>query len=403
MINYYDILGVAESANEKEVKAAYKKLALRYHPDKNPGNPTAEEEFKKVNEAYQVLSDPEKKAGYDLLRNYQYFQQAASYSNPQATYSQTYRASSSTRRRAASSNSRSFTYDARKAEKENFAITGLIIGFLVLLIVVYALVTSIVEYQLEKHELEERTALIQRVDNLFDKGDYRASLIEIDRVIDLKPSFVNAILHKKSMLVDLEAIGEGYYQQKNYKKALACFVVLSEYETIKSKEMAFKIADCFDQQKLYDEAIGRYQELASEYPNDMSPYYLIANILAEKQDKTDEALIFYDKACKMAVDFYVENYGSAFAVVINPKKLSDLHFDIFFKRGMLRYEKGEYKGCLQDCNWASFLRPKRPGPYFWQAESEWGLGNRVKACHYWSLASELEHSDATDRLQNLCR
>lgn len=65
--DYYKVLGVDRKATEDEIKRSYRKLALEHHPDRNPGNKSSEEKFKEINEAYQVLSDPEKKKRYDQL------------------------------------------------------------------------------------------------------------------------------------------------------------------------------------------------------------------------------------------------------------------------------------------------------------------------------------------------
>ena len=63
--DYYASLEIQKGASEDEIKKAFRKQAMKYHPDKNQGNDVAEAKFKEVNEAYQVLSDPEKKARYD--------------------------------------------------------------------------------------------------------------------------------------------------------------------------------------------------------------------------------------------------------------------------------------------------------------------------------------------------
>jgi len=63
--DFYEVLQVSRDANDQELKASYRKLAMQYHPDRNPNNPQAEEHFKACSEAYQVLSDPEKRAAYD--------------------------------------------------------------------------------------------------------------------------------------------------------------------------------------------------------------------------------------------------------------------------------------------------------------------------------------------------
>ena len=63
--DFYDVLGVSKNASPDELKSAYRKLAVKHHPDKNPGDKTAEDKFKEASEAYGILSDKEKKQNYD--------------------------------------------------------------------------------------------------------------------------------------------------------------------------------------------------------------------------------------------------------------------------------------------------------------------------------------------------
>lgn len=66
MQSHYDILGIDQSASSDDIKRAYRDACIKYHPDKNPGNPQAEESFKKASEAYRTLSDPGRRRMYDL-------------------------------------------------------------------------------------------------------------------------------------------------------------------------------------------------------------------------------------------------------------------------------------------------------------------------------------------------
>src|SRR5438132_12155911 len=63
--DYYEVWGIGRNAGDEEIKKAYRRQAIQFHPDRNPGNKQAEEKFKELNEAYQVLSDPEKRNQYD--------------------------------------------------------------------------------------------------------------------------------------------------------------------------------------------------------------------------------------------------------------------------------------------------------------------------------------------------
>ena len=65
--DYYEVLGVSKTVEDTELKKAYRKVAMQFHPDRNPGDKVAEEKFKEAAEAYEILSDPDKRARYDRL------------------------------------------------------------------------------------------------------------------------------------------------------------------------------------------------------------------------------------------------------------------------------------------------------------------------------------------------
>ena len=87
-MDYYTVLGVESSASEEDIKKAYRAKALQYHPDKNQGDTAAEEMFKQVNEAYSVLSDPQKRTRYDNSRFFSQYDRTAAGAHRQRGFRQ---------------------------------------------------------------------------------------------------------------------------------------------------------------------------------------------------------------------------------------------------------------------------------------------------------------------------
>src|SRR5262245_57674951 len=84
--DYYKVLGIKRDAKPEDIKKAYRRLARKYHPDVNPGDKAAEERFKQMSEAFDVLSDPKKRAVYDRFGEYSDNLANAAAANPGATY-----------------------------------------------------------------------------------------------------------------------------------------------------------------------------------------------------------------------------------------------------------------------------------------------------------------------------
>ena len=90
--NYYHILGLHRKASKEEIKTAFKKLAVQFHPDKNFGDKNAEEKFKQINEAHSVLSDEQKKLLYDQKLDYASYQNYTKYNRHTDKYTKNFNA-----------------------------------------------------------------------------------------------------------------------------------------------------------------------------------------------------------------------------------------------------------------------------------------------------------------------
>lgn len=199
MADYYEILGVKSLASKAEIKAAFKKLALKFHPDKNQGNKQAEEQFKKINEAYQTLSDDNKRFFY----NQKY--QSSTGSATSSTFSTDAYSTSYNKYRweapntAASDYSNQGRHYSEPAEKKEKDSIHYIIG--ITLFIVIGSGALLFGFMMNRIAAKEhyKTAIVR-----YETENYTAAIMELNKAVEFNQDFTEAYLLRADILVKLE-------------------------------------------------------------------------------------------------------------------------------------------------------------------------------------------------------
>jgi|GEM_PF-6336107 len=393
MENLYTILGIGETAGIDEIKKAYKRLAIKYHPDKNPGNLIAEERFKAINNAYQILSDAQKRAQYDLLVNYHQFQQTTTYTDHNNQYSRTYKhASYEERRQRARNYAASYTAERKKVARESMTIGTILIVSLLVIVGIYAFVESYIDTKKEEETNALVAARVAIIESYYDKEDFRAAFEEVDLLISGWPIHPATRGLRERLMVSLNNKAEGAYDLKEYDKALEYYLVLQDFDKYLEKDFDFKIAKCFAEQGMYDEAISKLKKIIDSNPNDLQAWCEIGKVHYHGKQDYMEANKYIDYAKNLAISFYEQRYGKAYPMLLEPSSLSKVHFDIFHQSALIQKELNNLKEAINDCSWASFLRPENGEIDYLRAQCEYMFGNTSDACIYLSKAKQKSYT-----------
>ncbi len=376
MADFYEILGLNQSADSTQIRTAYKRLAMQYHPDRNPGNPQAEEMFKAINEAYHILSDPLKKSRYDSRFN---AQTAASYTEAhwrEAKRQQYARWQHVQKKR--------YTFD-----KQYFKIQGL--AFLVFLVMsgisfgIFHSASYIVSSKYEKIRLQNQQ-LIMEVNSLFGSGkidEAIARIIALHKKEPLDFQFINA---RDSLVNELREQAEKHFKDQNFKESLELLIPLKKYEFPPRTETLRKVGVCQYSLGSYEEALQTLKQLHSQEPWDLELAYQIGIINLQYLDNKEEAMYYFGIGKKLFKENLTEIYGEAFTVVMNPNDVPDIYADIFVASANTNTLMKNYKDALKDLNWAIYLRPQRGELYKIRAIT------KMKAKDYTGLCTDLSQA-----------
>ena len=394
MTNYYHVLGLSEDASLAEIKAAFKRLAVKYHPDKHLGRPEMEEKFKEINRAHQILSDEYEKARFDLKLKYRQFSQGESrpyrYQPPSAE-------SWKSRNRARYSGGRIDYRQNAIATAYAFGITFLI---------ALSVMTGVwIKQGYDDHTLEkllaERRFTYAEARRSFKAGNYKTAFELITSLSFFRSEEGDMKIFKSSMLDKIVEKGDLQFTKGNYDGAIALYELVQEFAPeLPFYELRQKLAESYKQTNQPEKAIEILKNfLISEYEI-ISSLIKIAEIQRDELNNPEEALDHLLIAHKLAIKRYKTFYGEGYALVINEEYVPGSHFYLYTNLADLYLELDDPEMAIKAADWNKYVWPDSAVSYVTSANAYLSLGQRSQACMEFNGAMERNWTGETPNYCN---
>jgi curved DNA-binding protein CbpA len=349
MQDFYEVLGIDKSASDSQIKAAFKRMAMKYHPDRNPGDRQAEENFKLINEAYHTLTDHEKRGRYDSRFHWVSEQTNDFYWEEvrRRRYEQWRKAQS-----------RDYYY---RLDKNYFKIQGL--AFLVFIIMAgfcFGIIHTAHYYVERQHrqKYQANSELLRQVNGLFGAGRFDDAFNMIHVLEEKDPLEFRFGFARDSLVAALREKSDRAYRENDFETAVQHYLILKNYEQPVRPQTLEHLAMCQYYLGNFQESIQGMKQLLSQQPNDVNLIYSIARIDIEKLNDPSDALMYLTLGKKIFKENLARVYGDAFEIVMDPSDAPDVYYDIFHERARVNLMLKNYKDAVTDCNWAIFLRPQ---------------------------------------------
>lgn len=396
--DYYHILGLSQTATSSQIRTAFKRLAMQYHPDRNPNNPVAEEIFKQVNEAYHILSDPLKKARYDS-RFYTYGTQSSTQAAEK--HWRDVRRRQQTRRQYAPPPEKTYTITGNYFKIQGLAFLVFIIMSGISFGIVHIASFFFDQYQESIHRENQLKA--REVTTLFGSGKIDEA---ITRIIELnKTAPMEAVFRSThdSLVNEIKHRAEKNFTNRNFKEALYYYQYFKKYQDYGKTETLEKIAVCQYNTAMYAEALQSLKQLHSEKPWSLELIYDIAKLNLNHLNNPAEAMFYFALGEKTFRDNMEKIYGEAFMVMMDPKDIPDLYYEIFIAKAQLELKLKDFKEAGPDLELAIYLRPARPEGYKVRAELNIEQQQFRTACTDLRKAEELGATGIAELQSKYCQ
>lgn len=401
MVNYYHILGLSQTATQAEIKTAYRKLALRYHPDKNGGSSYAEERFKQISEAYRVLSNPRKKARHDWMLEYGVYQQAqaeAAWRAATVTHTNTtaQRPGAHQRRRAR----------PRFNSRQNLLATAWAFGIFFLMALLVVSVSAWNAYQLEQQLIEQNEQarkVYVKAEQQYEEGNFGLSLHLLKSVMGNSAIAPRASELQNYIFKNLEEEGLRQYQAGNYARAAQLLQLLADNAQEYRPGALAHLVSSYEVLQDYEGAIRGYKSVIRLEPRTIEARNRLARIYAEYYKDFDTALQYYQQASELVTDQYESEYGKAYAITVNPETTPDSHYQLHCGLAQVYISQGMLHQAESALKWAIFLRPDEPIAYYLLGIRHREANEQAAACSAWKIAADKGSAEAAGMFTGHCQ
>lgn len=385
MINHYAILGVSEDASQPEIKVAFKKLALRYHPDKNNGDPEMEERFKEVNQAYQVLSNPFEKARYDLnLRFGSYVQQEQYYPPPQPEAPRP-----SYRRRP--------VYKERQINwRENWIATGYAFAFtfvVAAIVMIGITIKNYIDAQNLKELLTKRREVFEGAKSKYKMGNVEEAIATINNMGVFMEGETDMESYKEGLLESFVYHAEHQYNRQVYDEAIYYYELIENYAPRNPLPLQEHLALAYREANRPHASLKKLTELLIANYRKMEIYLLMAEIWRDDLHDLQEAKRYFEIASDLAIERYKSIYGNAYPLLMKGEFLPREHYYIYTGLARVYLQTGEEEKAVKATRWNINMWPDSTENYVIAALGYHQLGQVSHACAELARARALGFAD----------
>lgn len=384
MINHYHTLGIPENASAEAIKAAFKALAVQYHPDKHQGDVVMEEQFKTINAAYQILSDPYKKAQFDL----QLYHARMALSVEKNRRKQPYHYQTPHYR------PRPYYRQGPINHKENNKATLYAFGLtFVVALLVMIVRWSYFQYHQMKYDnlLEIRREQFVAAQHMFERDSLRQSLLKLSDLTPFKAEEKDIQQYHVSIMEGLIFKAESKFEERDFANAIQYYELVEQFSAYRPNAMRARLALSYRYTNKPKQSILLLKELIEAKYQVVSTLIQIGEIYNDELLEEEEAKKYFELARDVAVTEYQGRFGKAYMLVVEEEFIPKDHYNLFKNLATLYNKTEQPEKSIGISNWMKRVWSDSSDAYVLAGKSHEMLKNNSQACNEYKKAISLGH------------